>query len=123
METSTQKSIAITEGKRQKKYKENLIKEKESQKQLQMEHRRLGPHHMILASDRKKFKKLILQITGENVLTSLRSRKTLQVPKQNWGKKKLGLKKILRLEKIFGLKFFCLKTIFWLQIFFGLKDI
>ena len=73
METSAQKSIAQTEEKRQKKMQRTLLREKEFKQQLLQEHRRLGPRHVLLTSDKNRFKELAQQIACEDIMVNLKA--------------------------------------------------
>ena len=74
MEKSTIKSISITEETRQRKQKENLIQGKKSIKKLRQDRRPLGPRQTIHGSDKNKFKEILTQITGEDIIRNLNDR-------------------------------------------------
>ena len=54
------------------------MKEREKRTELQQNFKPLGPRHLILGLDRNKFKKILQNITGENIEDNLKSRKPHQ---------------------------------------------
>jgi hypothetical protein len=71
--------IAETELTRQKKQHNSMLKESESNKNLQRENKPLGPRHRVLGADRKTFRELVEDITGENIENTMKQRKLI-----NW---------------------------------------
>ena len=78
IEASSRKLIIDNEEKQLKKQQESRVKEKESLKMLQLQHKPLGPRHMVMGTDRNQFKRLVCQIAGENTLIDLKSRNPKQ---------------------------------------------
>ena len=76
-ELQVKSTILETEGKRQKKQNDNLIKGKEAKKQLQQLNKPLGARHRILEDDRIHFEELMETMTGERIEDKLKQWKPL----------------------------------------------
>ena len=73
-EIKSKEKISETEQKRQKKQHSSLLKKSEAKKELQRERKPLGPRNRIQGIERNKIKKIIEEITGENIENTLKER-------------------------------------------------
>ena len=76
-EIKTKEKILATEEKRQKQQHKALLRKSEANRKLQMENKLLGPTQRVLGVDRKYFKEIVEEITGENIEITLKERKPL----------------------------------------------
>ena len=77
-EIKSKEKISETEEKRQKEQHSSLLKKLEMRKELQRERKPLGPRNRIQGLERSRFKKIIEEISGENIESTLKTRTPLK---------------------------------------------